>query len=708
MRNAFIACCAAIALCLAATEPAFAQSVVERDLGEIAPGAPIELTLEAPAAAGTLAAEIDGVDVTDLLRVAGRSLSVAAAAPLSAGPHLLTLYREADGAFETIGTYAFSIGGPDASGAAEEELFTPEEGGPIEEGFLDDGEAAQEAEQAEAGFVEEEGALAQGHDAGVDEDESEGADGAEDGAPWRLSHTGMGEVNRRSINDHLGEMNAQHGGELTLTFEEDRLTAEVDWLATTDKISRNDPDSAVDIGAYKLASRERVGAFDVLTRLGDQGVAYDGAVLSSMTRRGFSVEAESLDYGVGLAAFALRGSSSLGSDNFTGLDQGDDQIYGGKLSWSPFLDETMTFTLAGYTGRGGEFDLVSEGHGFSAGVGGFLFEGATEYNAQLGFTDLDPDANDDAVQGDAALGARFTLNQRLWEGEDGEEWTATGGYERTETAFETLGASELTPGQEIYSLSTDFSLPRWRLGGSASRAESNIGGPSDLETDRTFTLGGSLGFTPYAEGYRNWAWAEGLTLSADYTFTTVDRLESPIGLEDADSTTHNARLALGSTLTPFGWSLGYAYDAYNDEGIDDLDVNTHTLDASVTYTPHDRLSLTLGPFLANYYDRTNLPSNYDFSAGMSASAVLWPDLLSASLSGNYQTNDDKTAVGPRDGRSVTGGLALTPFEGRPIGFHLDGGYSDGALAQDLEETDDEWFASFTIRADTDFVTSFGE
>lgn len=77
----------------------------QQDIGAVAPGDLLNIPLDPPD--GELAAEVDGIDVSDALRVDGGLLSLRLFTPLDPGTHELVIYSISGADFRIIGTFSF-------------------------------------------------------------------------------------------------------------------------------------------------------------------------------------------------------------------------------------------------------------------------------------------------------------------------------------------------------------------------------------------------------------------------------------------------------------------------------------------------------------------------------------------------------------------------------------------------------------------------
>ena len=533
-----------------------------------------------------------------------------------------------------------------------------------------------------------------------------------------VDHTGAATLNRRVLNDQLGQTGGGHNGSLVVAFEEDRLVGELSWQASLDRADRINPDTAADIQSYQLVSREQLGAFDVTTALGDQEINYDPALLSALQRRGAAFDFDAAEYGLGFGAFALRGTdTAFGVENFTGLEADSDQIYGANVRFKPIQDDRVILALSAYSGEANQDGFISQGSGVAFSLTGTLDDAGTTYSSVFALADFDPDVSDPAFGNDRSNGLKADVTQQLWSFENGA-MSAEAGYERTELGFQTLGSSDLSPGVETIRLSTNYADDRWDITSEGVRQIDKIGGPNDVATNQTVTAGLQVNFTPFqavdteleaeddsqdpleiTPNYSAWSWAEGLSLRANYNVSNTDQINDPTGDNpDEDQTTHSTGVGFTLQRDLIDWGVDYTFSQTNDQGDLNFDNISHNITTSFTLTPSDRFDITFGPFTYDYLFDQEITRS--FSAEISANYVLLPDLLNFSLTSAYETTDNTGGVdSDTDGRQVSSTLRWTPIERLGVEFAF--GFADG-VRREFDDDDEEWFGSLSIDLDTSF------
>ena len=745
-------------------------------------GAPVVVEIDQALLDRAEAVEIGSTDMSELAEVFSGALRVSPVTPLEPGPHELKVYGETADGFDVIARFAFTIerDAPpsppvaeplaDAEAVAESEFDEADGGAATEQGLSDDALAddaladdalSDEAEgAADAALTSPpaedptlleppvEDALAE---AAPVEQTTPAQDEAFDGSAAVLPaeteraeiepafsdpsqsaarpglafrHTGVAEANRRNVREDWGQSAASHAGDIVATFEEDRLQANVRWLATALKEQRIDPDSAADISEYQVASRETVGAFVVRSVLGDQTIDYDLGLVSGMTRRGLSIDAASEEYGVGLSLFGTRSQTSIGSDNVIGVEEESDRMYGARLAWRPFRDADFSLSATGYFGNGSKgLELTpppgaattadaassgglgaSEGRGASIGAEGSLFDYATRYRFLAAATEWDEDGDRRAFESEHATAFFGELEQTLWQGEESFV-TALAGYERTEEPFETLGASGLLPGFETFRGQLDYNGGAVSLRLSGDRQLSNIGGPADVEQDEFINAAVDLGLTPY-QSPEDPAWLNGVTFDFGYGFAAVERWRNGSAATPApgaDSTTHTLFGGFSVYDEGLSWSARLDAALIDDEAQVGEDSSVVTLNLGLNGFRPVRWAEFAVTASSSYTDSDLDAIHFDGDVIVNSRFILEPGLFALTLDGQYRTAG-APGSGP-DGHRIASGLSWTPFDGR-FELAIEGGYAADSLAVEsdpISNEDDEWFGGATLRADTSWA-----
>lgn len=656
--------CAALLFCASLAAPAHAQ-IVEQDLGVLAAvESGVSVAVEPALRTRIVGVEIDGVDMSGVAQISDTGLVVTPATPLAPGAHRMVLFGSEGDAIEPIAVFVFTT-----------------EGG---------------AARADAG-----------EDAGGDAGEDAGEDAADD-APSRFGAEliGTAQANRRIDQDGSGQQDASYTGDLTATFEEDRLAANVKWLATARKQDRLDPDNPATISEYQIASRESLGRATIASVLGDQTLTYDQALLSSVNRRGFSIDLSEQSGRIGVGAFALRTAESIGADNPSGLDERDDRLFGGQVRVAPLAGVDLSFTVSGYGGRGAidpsPASTVGLGSGLSLGGNGSFFGGKTTVEATFAGTLWDEDARGGTFKREDATGVAAGVTQRLWSGAEGQTLSAGARYERVEQPFETLGATTFNPGIETFAGTLDYTGTSFSLGLKADRQKTNIGSSIELETDQIWTAGASVTWSPFQNEDRA-AWLRGTSFDVSYQFTDTDRLTTPSeAVDPADATTHG--LGAGVSIFAGGVSLSQRVDAlWSDSDFEGgVDATAVTLSTSLSgWTPVEWMEFGVTTSVT-YNENDEEAVFFDGDVKTTLKLRLRPD-LTLSLDGGYQTAG---AAFGEDGRVATAALEWRAFDFAAL--TLSGGYADGVLAEsgqddgeaDLEPDRESYFVGFTLRVDT--------
>lgn len=410
------------------------------------------------------------------------------------------------------------------------------------------------------------------------------------GGAVSVSATAQHEVGVRSVNGDV-EGVGESSGQIEVTTVDNRLTVTANYLATSveeNQINGN----AVDLGEYFIEMRQSGALFDITARLGHQMLSYDAALVGDITRRGLSVMVATPDERFSAGLFGTRVADLLGADNLTGLERGEDRMFGGQLAWRPFAQSDMRLKFQAYEGEGApDFGLTPGiGKGASVALDGSLAAGRLRYGLTLGATEWDEDGDGavyDPVAGTAVLAH---LGYDLI-GADGGPRSLTLGfdYEIVEADYFSLANPDLPVAREDYRVTADYAAERLSLSFVAETQRTNVDGPDTLETDRITRIALDGGYDLRAAG---WLSDAHLTFGAE--LLRQDRLETPpmaIDPQDFTGTTLYAGLERYGDVS--SWGVQYLLLDQNDRSALDQDYISHTLSAWAEHPLSDAASLSL-------------------------------------------------------------------------------------------------------------------
>ncbi|MHA3916635.1 hypothetical protein [Halovulum sp. GXIMD14793] len=593
-------------------------------------GDPIVIVLDGPVG-GQLAVEVDGADMTDLIRRNGNTLTIQPVPPLPGGPHEVILYAVNGASFDVVVEWQIEGGRAPLIDSASVNA-THEVGGTT-------GSAGPEA------F-------------------------------------------------------AESSGDLEIIMLDQRLKAGAQYMATTIKANEYG-ERPINLGEYYLEFTQPTDSMDITARLGHQAVSYDRLVVSNLYKRGTGLRFDRLDQRFALGFFGTQSADGLGIDNFTGIGDRDDRIFGATVAVQPFAASDLTVALTGYAGRGREFDgfLVGEGHAYSLDISGSARDGRLRYGLGAAMSTKDDDAEGavyDPVDGRAFL-AELSYDAIDDDGSDsGMVRTLTFGlsYARVDYDYFSLANPELVPSQETIRLTGDYLTDTTTVSAYLDHQINNVNGPADLETDRIITAGVSGSRSLFSDGNApGWAGLDP-QLNFQLDFTTQDRVRTPLlAPQPLDQTSVVLGVDFATSYDTWSWSLGYAFEWYNDESILNDDSISNGLSFGLEMFPTDRLAYGLSGQVNTVDDFSG--TNVDGNIAVNASYELIPAELV--LGGSYQMDFSTETFGVNGG--VLGAdLTWAMSEAADLEFSAGLAHGDQAIVDEVD-----WFVGALLRFKTNYI-----
>ena len=339
--------------------------------------------------------------------------------------------------------------------------------------------------------------------------------------------------------------------------------------AAPDAIAGGLPESVVD---YTFGIRKTGLEWDWHAALGTNALTFGGLLFDELPRRGLLVETSRAGNTITASAFVTRASDALDSENLSGLSERDDRITGAAITLRPATENELSFTLAGYEGRGAPTpgDIVGAGSGYALDVQGNAAEGRLGYAASFAEVDWDADAELAGLPLSAQAVAGFV---DMAVSNDRNETYLSVEYQRVETDFVSLAQSELDPGLESLQLRADFLAGSMSLATYAEITKTNIAGPDTEPTDRLIdvTLDGAVDF----DGVGFW---NSRQLTFGFGLDRIDRLVTPfLAPPPQDATTLNVYLGYEWRASDARASLSYDVLIDDDRSALDADSKTQTL-----------------------------------------------------------------------------------------------------------------------------------
>ena len=519
------------ALCVALWVPAttFAQLAPAYELAPPISGERYhereELVVTASAMEGSLAVEVDGVDVTAMLQANGNRLSYMPVTALEPGAHELVLYRlQPDGGAVVLAEWSFDVG------------------------------AAPDEHAASAWSMQAHSELT---------------------AAQRIAESGY---------DELGDpLSISGAGETIMEAEAGRTAAHLRSNYFVERDELNAPTGRqVDIGEYELGARYTHDALVVSARVGDQSLPYETLLTRDFRSRGATVAVSSVSGRLGVQGMALQTAPVIGSHPIVGIGSPSQRLAGVSIGARPLETRigglgirSTYFSGEGTTiGFGQEGDVLSStGEGVGVAIDSEWFDERLRLGAEYAQTEYDFDGVGigASAHSDEAMAFRLGFSpidgQRaagsLQQLEFGLE------YEHVGTFFHSLANPTLRPDRASTRGYSTFSWGNVSGGVDLYRETNNVDDLPAYTTDRLSSYQTTLSYqaaTGAHDARHGWLGTPFVTVNA--SVTDLGRVKTPANYlgPALDNEVGSVSVNAGSALESWSWSLTYGYNRMDNRG----------------------------------------------------------------------------------------------------------------------------------------------
>ncbi|MGD8175421.1 hypothetical protein [Marinimicrobium sp. ARAG 43.8] len=581
-----------------------------------APREALRLRLEDDALArnpSELTVELGGMDVTAMVRLRGRHLIYVPVRPLTSGRHELRLmvYR-AEGDVEELGHWLFEVRTEAPSPRAEAQGYV------------------------ELAIAERFAARPDGEAGGQDDTWVQGS----------------------------GQMSAQVQGERW------QLATQAD-LMIVDNVALAPANRRADLTRWSLraALDERYAV-----TLGDQSLGRASLIQDGFERRGISASAQLTPWDAALSVYRAGARQQPGLEARLGLDEPDDQLSGGTVSFWPLRGENARVYIAGshLEGRAsapdygslviavdeGSFDDSSlappdaqrgpaqEGSAWNVVMDGQFFQRQWRLRLENARTEYDFDGAGFGFEAerDSAWSALLVYDPRA--AADETDWQVGLEAKKIGTYFRSVADRYAPADKRMERVFFQALRRRWQWDGYYAVENNNLDDDADYATSESHRWNVSASYQGDPEGFLGWLGqpryrlsASGSTLEDDYT---------PTGYWVNDLATRRYHLSAGFTRSQWQWSLGYERDSLNDNSGWQPDASTDTLLLDTGFYFNADYYISTGwQWLHTRYDGTNVTEDQHLYS-VNAGAGFIPDVLTGTLSlGLNQTSARDDPFRPR-------------------------------------------------------------
>lgn len=561
----------------------------------------IRIPAEAGAEIGELAVELDGFDVTALLRTDGGLLILDPPQALASGEHSLRLVQyRADGSILERGAWTFEVRD---TAALRETSAAANAGVDLTYRFIDNDLADPPPRPGAQGAGDATARIADG--------------------PWSLDAT----------------------ANYFLNSQEDQ---------TVD--GRH-----LDVGEYLFTGRYDAAPTELDVRLGHHDLGADNLIMADFYRRGISIGLSQPDESLSVTAFALRSEPTLGIDNFTGVGDSDNRVQGVTVAARPIaaLSENVQVTGTFYQGEtraigaaNGIAGEESEGTGGSLALDTFWLDRRLRLRGEAAFSRFDFDDDGD-LPADNDLAYSFLGSYALIPGREADgkyvNWDIGVEHKQVGTFFASIANPFIVADRRTTSAFTNLTWGEVSAQAQAGFETSNVEALNALPTDRTLfaTLGTTYtpAVTPDEDG--DYGWLGQPTFGLSVTFTDGKQIDLPAGFlgTGGDYLAISTTLSAASYYGNWGWNLSQTVSSFEDRSGTSGDTMNYLTDLGLQFQPDAGLSINpYAQFSVFRDDGTNQDLD-SFNLGIDIAADLIPDKVSATLNGSM---------------NPTGGMGDTP------------------------------------------------
>ncbi len=454
----------------------------------------------------------------------------------------------------------------------------------------------------------------------------------------------------------------------------------------------------VDIGEYLLTGIASNDKGTVTLNAGHHAQDYNSLILQDFNRRGLSGSITANALHTRISAFAKRTDAITGSPDFFGVSQQDRRVDGLTVETQPLADSPQALYLsAGYvSGRGqsggsgiGIFGETSAGDAWTGIADSLLFGDQVHLRGEYAASRFDFDGRGGfAKESDHAWHAlaSYTPGTRQ---DRPYNWTLGVETQRVGSFFRSLANPTLPADRHMYRVFGDIQWRTLAVQAYAARETDNVDDNPAFATilSRSYDL--SLNYAPEARHdkdgrVRDWLGVQDYRLQLNSTRKNEQDRSALVGADATDNLTRLASLEASFTHALWSWGAAYSYSDFADMANRFADTRSQSasLNASIRLFG-ERLLLT-----PSAQFQTTLDTDHDIRLnntilGLNTEVIMIPQRLTGGLqiSMNRSLQTDDTI----DNRIWTFGANLTwtllPARSNHPGFDL-------GLSGSLQNADD--------------------
>ncbi len=403
---------------------------------------------------------------------------------------------------------------------------------------------------------------------------------------------------------------------------------------------------SVEIGEYLLSGRIENDMGTANLDIGHHEQDYDSLIMQGFNRRGISAKITFDDLHARVSAFAKRSDAITGSPDFLGVSQQDRRVDGLIVEARPLAGHPGALYLsAGYVaGRGqsggtgtGLFAEHGEGDAWTGIADSLLFGEQVRLRGEYAISRFDFDGRGGLPRETAH--AWHLLASYSPAARPGRPYNWTLGVEnrRVGTFFHSLANPTLPVDRDMYRIFGNIQWQTLSAQGYAARETDNVDDDPAFATILARIYGLDLSYVPQVpreeSGHvANWLGEQEYTLQLNSTRKSE---EDRSGMVVADTTDNLTRLvSLSASFTHLLWSLGlsYSYSDFQDMSNRVADTRSHSASLNAIMRLFgERLLLTPTAQYQTTLDTDNHVRLNNTILGLSSEVIVIPQRLSGAL-----------------------------------------------------------------------------
>ena len=348
------------------------------------------------------------------------------------------------------------------------------------------------------------------------------------------------------------------------------------FVDTTRQSTSNE--SWIDLGQYLISGTASNDQAIASLYVGDRAEDFNSLILQDFNRRGLAGSARINALHAQVTAFSKRTDAITGAQDFFGLSDPDRRVDGVVARFQPLADHPAALDLSGayITGKGkadgqgiGTVGEEASGDAWSGGIDSRLFGKQLHLYGEYAVSRFDFDGRGslDKVTDHAwRVGADFAPAPRAGRSYD---WDIGVQNQRVGTFFTSLADPSLPSDQNITQVQGNLHWRALSLQASAARLNDNLEDESDIARVVSYDYDLSLDYAPDPElgpdgRITGWLGTPDYTLQLHRTRNDEKNRHASVAADPTNNRTRQATLGANFNYTRASWGLSYTYSDFED------------------------------------------------------------------------------------------------------------------------------------------------